>query len=202
MNLRLSWTLALPLLAATALPAPAQEKAARAPIEGRLVATKDTYTLDLGGLSADDFRKRLQDSVARGPGITPPKVELSLELVNTSDKDLEVQVEGTRNVLTLDLKGPGAESVKFKRLQPRFIKASRIVKLAPGKSVKVPITSLAYGLRGLTDAAYWTAPGDYMIRASYQTAIRPAPTGTRDIGSGFGGVTVSTAPVKLKVEAK
>jgi hypothetical protein len=129
-------------------------------------------------------------------------VDLNLELVNTSAKAIEIRFGGTRNVLRLDLKGPGAQTVAFKRLQPRFLIGSKTIKLAPGKSVAVPIASLAYGLRGLTHAAYWTAPGQYTLAASYDTAVRPAPPGTTPMGDGFGALTLSSAPIKIQVEGK
>jgi hypothetical protein len=205
MSRTLFWALALPALAATAPLAPAQqEKSAPGkggPVAARLVADKSTYQLDLAGLSGEEYRKRVQDSAAGGPGVPAPKVSLALELVNTGDKDVEVRYGGTRNVLTLDLKGPGAETIAFRgRLQPRFLIAPKTVTLAPGKSVRVPISSLAFGLRGLTHAAYWTAPGAYTLAAGYEAAIRPAPAGGRDAGDGFGAVTLTTAPIKLKVE--
>jgi hypothetical protein len=205
MSRTMFWALALPALAATALAAPAQEeklaKGKSVPpgvaVEARLVANKATYPLDLGGLSAEEFQKKLQDTPPAAP-----QVDLTLELVNTSDKDVQIRVGGTMNIITLDLKGPGAQTIAKKGLQPRFIIASKTVTLAPGKSAQVPITSLAYGLRGLTHAAYWTAPGEYALAASYQTALKPAPEGARDAGDGFGAVTLTSTPVKIMVKGK
>jgi hypothetical protein len=185
-----------------------QEKAARAKstppgaaVEARLVAGKATYPLDLAGLSAEDYRKQVKDSV-KGGGPQPPKVDLTLELINTSDKDVEVRVGGTANEIKLDLKGPGAETVAFKGPQPRFMIAPKTITLAPGKSEKVPIKSLKYGRRNLTDGAYWTAAGEYTLAASYQTTMRPAPEGATVGGDGFGAVTLTSAPIKIQVEAK
>ena len=37
---------------------------------------------------------------------------------------------------------------------------------------------------------------------TFKTAIAPAPQGSKDIGNGFGSVTVVSVPVMLKVVAK
>jgi hypothetical protein len=198
-------------LAATPLVASAQEEKATkakstppgALVEARLIANKNTYALDRGGLSAEDYVKQVQTGATGGPGLPAPKVDLTLELVNTSDKEVQVRVGGTVNVITLDLKGPGAETIAFKgRLQPRFLIAPKTVTLAPGKSATVPIQSLGFGLRGLTHAAYWTAPGAYTLTASYQTTLNPAPEGAKAGADGFGAVTLSSAPTKIQVEPK
>jgi hypothetical protein len=202
------WGLAVILPAALA---PAPEKTKEKPksdppgavVEARLVAKKDSYTLELGGKTAEEFRTQLKDAETTGAYPPAPKLELMLEFTNTSDKEVQIQVGGTRNVLTLDLKGTGAETVVMKnRATPKFILLSKTLTLAPGKSESVPINSLAFGMRNLTHAAYWTAPGEYTLSASYQTALAPAPNGARDMGNGFGAVTLTTAPITIKVEAK
>jgi hypothetical protein len=174
-----------------------------APVEARLIANKNSYTLDRGGLSAEEYRKQVRNGATGGPGLPAPKVDLTLELVNTSDKEVEIRVGGTVNVIKLDLKGPGAEVIEFKgRLQPRFRINPKTVTLAPGKSVTVPISTLGFGLRGLTHAAYWTAPGSYTLTASYETTLKPAPAQAGEAGNGFGTVTLTSAPVKIQVQAR
>ena len=167
------------------------------------MAKKDTYTLNLGGKTADEYRQQLKDAATGGAVPPAPKVELMLEFTNTSDKEVRIRVGGTQNVVTLALTGPGAETVEMKnRVTPKFMLASKTVTLAPGKSTSVPINSLAFGMRNLTNAAYWTSAGAYTLSASYKTSIAPAPAGTKDTGNGFGAVTLTTAPIKLKVAAK
>src|ERR1700733_11106475 len=82
------------------------------PIKVTLTAKKTTYTLDLGGMSAEEYKKALQDAEKTGKVPTPPAVEMTLELKNTSDKDVQVWISGDSVVLTLDLKGPGAVTLK------------------------------------------------------------------------------------------
>jgi hypothetical protein len=171
------------------------------PLEATLVAKQAPYALDLGGRTAEEFRKLIQAGDDTGRYPPPPKVDLVLELRNTGDKDLQVQMGGTRNVVTLDLQGKGGVSVKLKKqITPKFIIASKPVTLAPGKSASVPITSFSYGFKG-SDNAYWTEPGEYTLAASYQTAVSPAPKDAKAGPDGFAPVTVTSAPIKIKVEA-
>jgi hypothetical protein len=170
------------------------------PLEAKLVANQATYPLDLGGQTAADFRKAIEAGDDTGRYPPPPKVDLVLELRNTGEQDLQVKVGGTLNVLALDLQGPGAVSVKLKKqITPKFLIASQTVSLAPGKSASVPITRLSYGLKG-SDNAYWTEAGEYTLAAGYQTAVAPAPKGARAEADGFAPVTLTSAPIKLKVE--
>ena len=83
-------------------------------VEARLTAKQNTYTLDLNGKTAEEYQKQLKDGAATGNYPPPPKIDVVLELTNTSDKEVQLQFGGTRNVLTLDLQGPGAETVVFK----------------------------------------------------------------------------------------
>jgi hypothetical protein len=172
-------------------------------VEAKLVAKKATYKLDLGGKSADEFKKALDDAATTHEYPEPPQVDLVLELVNTSDKEVQVKIGGTSNVVTLDLKGTGAVSVPIKgRITNKLVIAPKAVALAPGKSVSVPIISLAYGFKNSTDQAYWTAAGEYMLAASYKTWISPAPKDAKADADGFAAVTLTSAPVKITVEGK
>jgi hypothetical protein len=172
------------------------------PLEAKLVANQATYSLDLGGQTPEDFRKAIRAGDDSGRYPPPPKVDLVLELRNTGDKDLQVKVGGTQNAVTLDLQGRGAVSVKLKKqITPKFVIASKVVTLAPGKGESVPITSLSYGVKG-SDNAYWTEAGEYTLAASYPTAVSPAPKDARAGPDGFAPVTVTSAPIRIKVEAK
>jgi hypothetical protein len=177
-----------------------ETKPADAPVTAKLVAKKDTYKLDLNGLSAEDFKKALKEGEKSGKTPPAPAVELALELTNTSDKEVKIWIGGDGTTLTLDLKGPGAVSVTPMRAFTQEYRIPMTVTLAPGKSQTLPITGLSYGHRGVATQAYWTEPGDYTLGASYATAISPAPPGSKDAGQGFGRVALTAAPVKIKVE--
>src|SRR5262245_10231679 len=70
------------------------------PLELRLVAKKTKYPLDLGGKTAKEFKKQLEEAKKTGNQLPePPAVDFTLELKNTGDKDIQIQVEGDANPL-------------------------------------------------------------------------------------------------------
>jgi hypothetical protein len=166
-------------------------------LEARLVVKKDQYTLDLGGKTADDYKRLLKPFPPPPPA---PKVDLVLELRNTGDKEIRIWVGN----LELELKGPGAVTVIpqaiAKPSDQGFPPKPQEVKLEPGKSHTIPITSLDNGNVYKPQRAYWTEPGEYTLTVRYQTAASPAPKGAKEIRDGFGGVVLISAPVKLKVD--
>src|SRR5262249_3463741 len=111
------------------------------PLEVRLVAKKDTYTLDLGGKTPEEFRKLLKDRP-----LPAPAVDLELEFRNSGDEDLKFLVGGNNPDIPLLLKldGPGAVNID---LPPNNRSKSESqpptqVTLAPGKTHTLPIKSL------------------------------------------------------------
>jgi hypothetical protein len=171
------------------------------PVKATLKAKKDSYTLDLGGKSADEFKKMLKDAEKTGKVPDAPKVDLVLELKNTSDKDVDIWISGDPVVLNLDLKGKGAESVMARRFFTQEFRVPKAMTLAAGKTHEIVIGSLTYGHRGVAMQAYWTEAGDYTLAASFKTGIKPAPKGTKDNGDGFGACTINSEPVKITVTA-
>lgn len=169
-----------------------------APLEAVLKAKQQKYTLDLGGKSADEFRKQIES----GNYPAAPKVDLVLELKNTGSEEVQVRVFGTENTIELALKGPGAVTEQLKRrITPKFVIAPKTMTLAPGKSVSVPITSLEFGRKG-SHRAWWVEAGKYTLSASYKTSVSPRPKDAPDAGGGFGAVTLTSAPITVEVEAK
>jgi len=173
------------------------------PVEAKLVVKKDSYKLDLGGKSADEFRKLLKDAEQTGRYPNAPEVDLVLELRNTGDKDLKLWTKGDPVKIDLVLKGDGAVNMPLKgrafTLEFRLPEAET---LAAGKTISFPIKSLAHGFRGTSSHSYWIEPGEYTLTASFITAVSPAPKGSKDAGEGFGNVVLTSAPVKIKVEKK
>jgi RNA polymerase sigma factor (sigma-70 family) len=185
---------------------PKEKKGApSSPVVARLVAKRALYVLDRGGKTGKELREQLQQERAAGERSPAPKVDLALELHNTSDKDVLIWIGGDGAILFLDLKGPGAVEINHNPfgLHTSDVRKPRTVPLAAGTSFTVPIRSLVYGFRG-DKRAYWTEPGTYELVARYRTAICPPPPGSEkeDIDSNFGGVWLSTAPIKLKVTLK
>ena len=111
-------------------------------------------------------------------------------------------MNGTTNVIDLELQGPGAVSVALKgRITNKLIIAPMTITLERGKSQTIPITSLAYGFKG-SHNAYWLEPGKYTLTASYKTTVSPAPAGATPADEGFGAVTITSAPLTITVEGK
>jgi RNA polymerase sigma factor (sigma-70 family) len=174
-------------------------------LEARLVAKRDSYVLDLGGKTPEEFRKGIENVYP-----ATPAVDLELEFRNSGDKEFTFVVGGSYPdiPLLLKLEGPGAVNVTLPAQNaPGARGLFTKVTLAPGKTHTLPITSLMTKRLGREGtASYWLEPGDYTLIATYKTAVSPAPAGSKDgaelLGQGFPGfgqVTVVTAPVKLKV---
>jgi hypothetical protein len=179
-----------------------EPKPADLPVKATLVAKTTSYKLDLGGKTADEFKKALAEAEKAGKVPEPPAVEMTLELKNTSDKDVQVWVGGDPVVLTLELKGPGAVTAKPQVFFPSIFIAPKPVKIEAGKTHSIPVTSLKYGFRNASLMAYWTEPGEYTLTASLKSGISPAPKDSKDTRDGFGVVTFTTEPIKIKVEGK
>jgi hypothetical protein len=181
----------------------AEEKGSKGalPIKAKLVAKKSTYQLDLGGLSAVELEAAVKE--ARKTGKFPPvaKVDLALELTNSTEKEIQIWHKGDPVVLTLDLKGPGALTAAVLGPMTLEFRVPEATRLAPGKSLTIPIHALQAGFRGATQKLYWTLPGEYSLRATLNTGISPAPKGAKE-QDGFGIVAITTEPIKLTVEGK
>jgi hypothetical protein len=172
------------------------------PLEARLVAKKDSYVLDLGSKTPEEFRKDIKNVYP-----ATPAVDLELDFRNSGDKEFTFLVGGSNPdiPLLLRLEGPGAVNVTLPAASAPVARGLFTkVTLAPGKTHTLPIKSLMTKRLGRDGtASYWLEPGDYTLIATYKTAVSPAPPGSNDggkwLGEEFGQVTVITAPVKVKV---
>ena len=210
------------VLSANAKPAPKAKDEPRevkakidppgAPLEGTLDVRTDTYTLDRLGQTAAQYAQTVKEQ--------PPVVEVDLVLVlkNTSNKEITIWTAGDYRVeerkdggdyvrLQLDLKGPGVVSkvVAARETRPRTPPPQRRT-LVPGQTWSLPITTLNFGTRGWASfeasRTCWTEPSEYTLTASFKTAVSPAPPGSKQTLFEGGYVTITTAPVKLKVIEK
>jgi hypothetical protein len=181
-----------------------------------MVVKKDTYTLDLGGQTEEDFRKDRSQKKLGADYPLAPHVDLVLELRNTGTKELKIWMTGAFKdekpraggdylQLVLDLQGPGATKVLVTDVvKTPATPGPSVVTLAPGQVASLPITSLSFGQLGVAayrlERAYWTRPGEYTLAATVKTAVAPAPEGAKGTSvDGFGTVSITSAPVRLKV---
>jgi hypothetical protein len=175
------------------------------PLELTITGKTTKYTLDTGTLTPAEFKKKVEaigkDGDLGGPVPAAPKVDLTVEVKNTSDKPVKVWFKGDPVVLTLELKGKGAvNAAPSLAFTTQFI-SPEAIELAPGKAHAFPVKALTSGTRGGSLYSYWTEPGEYDLVATLKTGMTPAPKGAMDF-DGFGVVTLTSAPLKLTVEAK
>jgi hypothetical protein len=166
------------------------------PLELKLVAIKDTYTLDLSGKSPQQFRELLKEAERREQEPpSAPGVDLVLEFRNNSEKSITIYVDGDDTHLFWELKGPGAISARYAQIITLEFRSSRPVTIAAGKSYSREIKTLEGGYRGLIQRWYWMQPGEYTLTAKYQLGGAPGSPRGRELTSN---------PIKLvvKPEAK
>jgi WD40 repeat protein len=161
-------------------------------LEARIVSRKETYTLDLGGKTSEEFARQFNREKPLPPA---PEVDLVLTLRNTTDKELTFESNASIN---LHLVGDGALNHPELPSPPAFPPLRKHVTLAPGETYSVPIKSLD---QGDSQRSYWLVPGEYTLHVSYSTIVKPVPEGSREIANGWGYSTVRAAPLRLKVVA-
>jgi hypothetical protein len=185
---------------------------AHVPLQVRLIARKTEYTLDLGGKTADELRKLIDESKATprvGPAMPgTPAVDLLLELRNTSNEEVTLRIGRGRAQPWISLQGPGALNIET----PNAYIARRVVlgeniSIAPGKTYSYPIKDLAVPATNVGGHnAYWTQPGEYELTAHFWTLMLPQPANSPALnypGAPAGGmVTFASAPIKVKVVEK
>jgi hypothetical protein len=170
-----------------------------APLQLIVIPPTHDYKLDLGGLTAEQFGKKVADAVKKGEDLPePPALDIQCELRNTGKEDIVVSIGGDATTLSLELTGPGALMTPTNYVHTEELRASMYVSLAPGEGTKIIIRKLAYGHRNDSNFAYWTKPGEYRLTVSYRTGVKPAPVGSEKF-DGSGLVTITAAPVVVKV---
>ena len=71
-----------------------KDKPAPLPVTAKLIAKKKSYQLDLGGKTPEEYRKAIEEAKKTFRYPAPPEVDLTLELTNTSDKDVAIWSSG------------------------------------------------------------------------------------------------------------
>jgi hypothetical protein len=164
------------------------------PVELRVVVNKASYELDLGGKTPKQFRKMLDEAarVLKGPAEIPPapEVALALEIHNPTDQEQTAFVGGDF-LLKLQLKGPGAVCLRYNASYTTDVKRPEEVKLAAGKSHRIPLKRLEHGFRGYGERCYWTEPGEYTLTVSYGTRSAEGKA-----------IDLTAPPVKLQVKRR
>jgi RNA polymerase sigma factor (sigma-70 family) len=177
------------------------------PLAAHLVGARESYMLDLGGLTPQQFREQVEALAVPRPGPRrprlpeSPRVGLRLELTNVGKEPLKVAVRGNANRLTLDLQGPGAfYAPQMAEAVAPIHRPPEVVTIAPGQTIAAAeVPDLAFPRPGVGSRAYWTEPGQYRLKVDYVIGVSPVPAGTEKFGEDFGQVVVHSAPIVLKV---
>lgn len=136
------------------------------PVTARLLVKQKTYELP-DEFQTAEFRERIQKEQELGKLPPSPRVRLTLELKNISNRPLavwrrghvddpEIMIEGDGLVRPESLLGGGGSGGST---TPQPV-------IQPGKIFRIRIRSL--NPQGLDfDHVYWTKPGEYQVSASY-----------------------------------
>lgn len=178
----------------------------KGPVSVKLVAAKTDYVLDRGGMTAAKYAEAIKEGK-----ITPPTVELVLEVKNTSKEDIQLRVGGPQSKLKLDVKG----KVKLEtRAVTRTRPPTSMVILKPGEVHKVTVDKLAgYWNSAVEDQHFWTEAGEYTLTAEYSAYIITTGGGgvmAPGVGGGVIGpgvrmaqiVTAKSRPIRVSVTEK
>jgi len=160
-------------------------------LKAELVANTDTYDLDLGGKTAEQFT-----SLA-WPDRSPPEVDLSFRIRNTGGLPVSVRVWDKEELYGVYLLGEGAFNYSWCPQTGVPDVHIKTVSLVPGESFSFPVTQLLT----FANKPYWLLPGEYTIHASARLKVSPPPLGVEADEDGFGWVDFEAAPVKVKVRA-
>src|SRR5207237_10204587 len=128
--------LSMPLLALLALPVFAEDKAdptkSNLPVEAKLILKTTKFKLEQ---SPEELKKQLKEAEKTGRYPKPPAFEMSLEVRNRSQKEVQVWNKGDPVSVTYELKGPGAVTHKPRLAFTTIYHVPQEVKLEPGKSL-------------------------------------------------------------------
>src|SRR5262249_13594751 len=146
----------------------------------------------------------IKKTIEAGSVFPPPQVDLTVEVRNTTDKQLQFWTDGDPVKIMLELKGPGAYSTQLPVVFTLEFRLPKTTTLGPGKSHTFGASSLRYGDRGTSHAAYWTEEGEYTLSATLETGVSPVPKDAKEYepDKNFGLVTLTSAPTKINVVLK
>jgi hypothetical protein len=206
MYLRISFCALVVMLGMSALSASPQQKKKDmldpkdVPLVVVVKSGKDAYALNLGGKTGKEFLEEIEAAKKAGKRIAePPAVDLVIEVKNTGKIPIDFWTSGDPVEVNLELKGPGAATVRPPLAFTADFRGPNFTTLEPGKTHTIKLTNLRSGFRGASTYHYWTEPGEYTLTAKLKTGVRPVPPGVQEA---FGGarVTLVSEPIKVLVK--
>ena len=158
-------------------------RAAEPAVSAKLIANKAVYDWPVGQTPAE-FAASLKEAQARigdgKPAVVPKPllVDFTLEFRNETTETIEIGVLGDVNTLALELDGPGVITLAPPKATTLELRLPKMVKIAPGKTHAMLIGQLSDGFRANSRDLYFTAPGEYTLKATYQLADAAGNKGT------------------------
>ena len=199
MNLRILLSAGIVLMAMSRILA---EDKPKLPVTAELTG-EVKYVLDLGGKTQEEYEESLKPGKNKLPKMPqPPKVDLKLVLKNISDKEIQIYNTGDPVMIDLELSGSGAVMMTSGLAMTMDYRMPKAVKLEAGKTLEIPITSLAGGKRGMSKYSYWTKAGEYELKASFKTGISPAPKDAKTNAEGFAMISIDSEKLKIEIKDK
>src|SRR5262245_20159809 len=171
------------------------DKKREGPVTLKLIAKTDKYKFVGDVLTPSEAELgEVSRLMAASIPVLPPqplKVDLLLQLTNTSNEAVTLYVEGDMNEITFDLTGgDGVGEWRYRGPFTADLRLPKPVTLAPGKSYELPVKQLTDGLRGMGRWLWWTGPGEYTLTAKYRLSDNDGGSGT----------ILQSQPVKITVE--
>lgn len=162
----------------------------------KLIAKKDTYAWPVAQKPAEfeAALKETQTAIKDMKQAVVPKaflVDFVLQITNPGKEAVEIYVGGDSNTLALELTGPGVVTLSPPIATTLELRLPKAVTIEPGKSYEIPVGKLSDGFRNVSRLIFFTAPGEYSLKAAYQLVT---PAGDR-------AAVLKTEAVKFTVEA-
>lgn len=115
--------------------------------------------------------KEIQQGIKAGKNVDAPdsiEVDFVLQFTNTGKETVDIFVQGDSNLMTLEVTGPGVIAISPPRPMTLEFRLPKQVTIEAGKTFEIPVKQLSDGMRGISRSIYFTTPGDFEIKASYQ----------------------------------
>ena len=141
-------------------------------LELKVVVKKDTYAMDLGDKTPEEFAKLLAEAEKTSSFPPASAVDLGVELRNAGDKDLLVWVGGDNSELVIELGGRGARNLTVRLGIGRPPTPPKVMKLPPAKLTQ----SRSSASPPSATSANWRSSGSRFGRTLGSTPWPPATT--------------------------
>ena len=138
-------------------------------LEAILTLKSTEFKLDKDQVAKVEAAQKAQKERKMAQPPKPVAIDGELVLKNTGKDAVTINMGGDGSMVQLDLTGPGAVTMPSMMMMTMEFRMGKNVEIAPGKSVTIPIKSLAHGRRNISKYTYWTKAGTYELKATYKS---------------------------------